>query len=481
MQQINTNKNKISITSAKCSNANENTAKSANFSRMFNTTSASSSSSPPPQSPPPSLIVKSEIEQHNAIKMQQMEAIRLIQISLDKLSSTTTVQLPKPKSSPANNNNNNNTSTILVYKESNLHKNLLVSKILNKAKYFYYQSIVQTMRLSLISKLNYYSSLIQQLNERNNADETSIVDEMKHLMDQILHETYQFNMNSSADDQINLSTHVMHRNVANVLMGENNTVVSVPTPPAAATTPTTDGASSQSVNYHHNGASHISIYQDDLEKTTATSSSSSIQRHDEQLQTEKNKRIKQLNDVKISLYSLLFNSNSNNASINSSCTADSQSTNTIKKITDEKCENTTNQSENKHLAKKFTANFSNTNNSNISNPNSNSNKQLNNFKKRLLDRKKDSSNLMGNDSLNKRPRKMANTNSSNNSNNLILADDTNVLDNRFNIKNKRSTTKTNATKFKRSTVKISSGRSMKLRPNVAPIYDGGVYRPCPLV
>ena len=107
---------------------------------MFNATS--SSSSPPPSSS----IVKSEIEQHNAIKMQQMVAIRLIQISLDKLSSTTTVQLPRPKSSPANsNNNNNNTSTILVYKESNLHKNLLVSKILNKAKYFYYQSIVQTI------------------------------------------------------------------------------------------------------------------------------------------------------------------------------------------------------------------------------------------------------------------------------------------------------------------------------------------------
>ena len=167
------------------------------------------SQSPPP-SPPLNTTFKSDMEQQNAIKMQQMEAIRLIQISLDKLSTTTAVQMP-PKSQPKSTAANSSApppSTVLVYKESNLHKNLLVSKILNKAKYFYYQSIVQTMRLSLISKLNYYSSLIQQLNTRSSAvsaDETSIVDEMKHLMHQILHETYQFNLNTSASEQITLS------------------------------------------------------------------------------------------------------------------------------------------------------------------------------------------------------------------------------------------------------------------------------------
>ena len=175
--------------------------------------------------------LKNDIEQQNAIKMQQLEAIRLIQVSLEKLTATTTVPLHNQTTRAAK-NPKTPPPTILVYKETSLHKNLLVSKILNKAKYFYYQSIVQTMRLSLMSKLNYYSTLIQQLypnnlaNNYNNTDasrltdslnknldnssfnnnnndtsndkssnvhETNLIDEMKLLMQQILHDTYQFN------------------------------------------------------------------------------------------------------------------------------------------------------------------------------------------------------------------------------------------------------------------------------------------------
>jgi hypothetical protein len=406
-------------------------------------TCTKSSPSPSSSSPPP--LAKSELEQHNVIRMQQMEAIRLIQISLDKLSSTTTVQLPKPKqSSSTTHHQASNTSTILVYKESNLHKNLLVSKILNKAKYFYYQSIVQTMRLSLISKLNYYSSLVQQLNARNSADETSIVDEMKHLMDQILHETYQFNMNSSADDQINLSTHVLPNVVANPIVSSQQQSQPKQQPEQTITN-----------NKNSKRFNHISVYDDEVNSKSTTSS---IQRHDEQLQNEKNKRIKQLNDVKISLYSLLFANNSTNGVVED------------KKSKVEHLETTTSaDSENKHFDKKVTTNFSN--------------KQLNNFKKRLLDRKKDP-NTIANDSVNKRPRKMSNDY------NLILADDTNVFENRFIKKNKRvacSAAKTNI-KFKRLNAKAASpngtaARITKQRPTttMTPHYAPLYKQECPLV
>lgn len=156
--------------------------------------------------------LKYDLEQQHAIKLQQMEAIKLIQVSLEKLTATTTVPLHnqttrKQSNSPA--------PSILVYKETSLHKNLLVSKILNKAKFFYYQSIVQTMRLSLMSKLNYYSSLIQQLYPNQVAqgetttsgstieNESSLVEEMKLLMQQILYDTYQFNTLNSC--QVNSS------------------------------------------------------------------------------------------------------------------------------------------------------------------------------------------------------------------------------------------------------------------------------------
>lgn len=159
--------------------------------------------------------------QQKIVQQQQMESIRLIQISLDKLSSSTTstIQLAK-HFKVANSLSSSSSPTILVYKESNLHKNLLVTKILNKSKYFYFQSIMHTMRLSLISKLNYYSYLIQELNNLNVANSSpdtntdtsastpttsSIIEEMKHLMHQILHETCQFNLNISTNDQIHIS------------------------------------------------------------------------------------------------------------------------------------------------------------------------------------------------------------------------------------------------------------------------------------
>jgi len=204
--------------------------------------------------------LKFDLEQQNAIKLQQLEAIKLIQISLDKLTATTTVPL-HTNVSKLSTTTFQSQPTILVYKETNLHKNLLVSKILNKAKYVYYQSIVQTMRLSLMSKLNYYSQLIQQLNTTSNTasklstkldsshnNETNLVDEMKIIMQQILHETYQFNLNAPS-------------------------------------------------------------FNDDLVLPNVTTTQPVCNKDEQLNETDQMKRIKQLNDVKLSLYSLLFSNN----------------------------------------------------------------------------------------------------------------------------------------------------------------------------
>jgi urease beta subunit len=158
--------------------------------------------------------LKYDLEQQQVIKLQQMEAIKLIQVSLEKLTATTTV--PLHNQTTRKQNGSTPAPSILVYKETSLHKNLLVSKILNKAKFFYYQSIVQTMRLSLMSKLNYYSTLIQQLypsqtvtsNDTTSKEdkpmspvenESSLIEEMKLLMQQILYDTYQFNSLNSCN------------------------------------------------------------------------------------------------------------------------------------------------------------------------------------------------------------------------------------------------------------------------------------------
>ena len=198
--------------------------------------------------------LKIDLEQQNAIKMQQLEAIKLIQLSIDKLSATTTV--------PLNNHSSKSNSsppppTILVYKETNLHKNLLVSKILNKARHFYYQSVVQTMRLSLMSKLNYYSNLIQQMNNNkasninenktdlinnnNNQlplDDNVLLDEMKLLMQQIINESYQFNLNCNLSNQLfnnesdhvknisqSSSSNIKYEDIASSIIKSNNKIV----------------------------------------------------------------------------------------------------------------------------------------------------------------------------------------------------------------------------------------------------------------
>ena len=172
--------------------------------------------------------LKIDLEQQNAIKMQQLEAIKLIQLSIDKLTASNTVPLHNQNSKTSLKNSK---STILVYKENNLHKNLLVSKILNKAKYYYYQSLVQTMRLSLMSKLNYYTSLIQQMsptcdnnkNPNNNntvgqmpIDENTLLDEMKLLMQQIMTESYHFNLTESNSTNNNETNNFSKNNNENV-------------------------------------------------------------------------------------------------------------------------------------------------------------------------------------------------------------------------------------------------------------------------
>jgi hypothetical protein len=163
-----------------------------------------------------------DIEQHNLIRQQQLDAVRLIQISLEKLTQQPTASSSSnnhaaaaaaaaaASSSTSSNANQTGESSktgtgaaaaspqpSLVYKEMNLHRNLLVSKILNKAKCAYYQSVVQNMRLSLMAKLNYYSNLIQQFNATNGC----VSEEMRVLMQQILQETYQFNL-ANPNDQI---------------------------------------------------------------------------------------------------------------------------------------------------------------------------------------------------------------------------------------------------------------------------------------
>jgi hypothetical protein len=52
--------------------------------------------------------LKLDLEQQNLIKLQQIEAVRLIQISLDKLTQAATIQIP-------NQPNNTKKSTVLVY------------------------------------------------------------------------------------------------------------------------------------------------------------------------------------------------------------------------------------------------------------------------------------------------------------------------------------------------------------------------------
>ncbi len=83
--------------------------------------------------------MKLDLEHHKSLRIQQMEAYKLIQVSLDKLN-TTAVLSPVPGATSAQRGGaaarhvDASNNRILVYKEVDLHKNLLVSKILNKAK-----------------------------------------------------------------------------------------------------------------------------------------------------------------------------------------------------------------------------------------------------------------------------------------------------------------------------------------------------------
>ena len=276
------------------------------------------------------LTMKLDLEHHKSIRMQQMEAYKLIQVSLDKLNTTAVLsQVPSAAnnissnssssshqhtnnannqrhsrangsdSPPSHTSNNNNNNKILVYKEVNLHKNLLVSKILNKAKYFFYQSIVQSMRFSsLISSLNYYSTLIQQLNAskmRNNAnqqqqlptatteappmqgvsvhDEAILVDEMRFLMQQLLNEASQSQFHNNNNNNNNNIPFNFNLNLLTNVDYVNNTERST-TPTALASN---GNEAIGNANPHHESSQQI-------------------------------KRIKQLNEVKLSLYSLMHSS-----------------------------------------------------------------------------------------------------------------------------------------------------------------------------
>ena len=373
--------------------------------------------------------LKLDLEQQNAIKLQQMEAIKLIQISLDKLTSTTTVQIQTNSNSPKQPNSNSQPTSVLVYKEANLHKNLLVSKILNKAKYFYYQSIVQTMRLSLISKLNYYSSLIQQLNSNSSAnssssggetnsfrlspnnDETNIVDEMKLLMQQILHETYQFNLNTSINDQIDLNG----ENAASPLSLYSNYDNS-----ATKINKISLDDAKQTVNDNVN--EEINVVDDNNNNTTSHLA-------DVNNQSDQIKRIKQLNDVKLSLYSLLFTNSNTNATANDTTTTNNKAS-AIKKQANNLNNFKKRLLDNRKSSAK--ANLDVNNNPSLLDSNNNNNNnddlEINRFNKRARKSTSPSSPRPHKYSEKKVNEQMTNVDLNNNS--LILSDDTNVIDNR---------------------------------------------------
>lgn len=132
-------------------------------------------------------------DQRNFIQHQQVEALKLIQISLQKLN-------PIPIVQPSYDLNNNEiikkpAKVTPVNTDTNLQKNLLIHNVINKAKYVYYQSIVQTMQLSLMSKLNYYSTVFNEMNSVSSSTEReNMVEEMRLLMEQITLEAYRFNL-----------------------------------------------------------------------------------------------------------------------------------------------------------------------------------------------------------------------------------------------------------------------------------------------
>jgi hypothetical protein len=375
--------------------------------------------------------LKLDLEQQNAIKLQQMEAIKLIQISLDKLTSTTTVQIQTNSNSPKQPNSNSQPASVLVYKEANLHKNLLVSKILNKAKYFYYQSIVQTMRLSLISKLNYYSSLIQQLNGNSSAnssssaensfrlsppnnDETTIVDEMKLLMQQILHETYQFNLNTSINDQIDLNG----ENAASPLSLYSNYDNS-----AKQINKISPDDAKQTVNECTNSTSEeINVVDDNNNNTTSHLAEQNVNNQSDQI-----KRIKQLNDVKLSLYSLLFTNSNTNANANDTAAANNKAS-AIKKPTNSLNNFKKRLLDNRKSSARVNLDVNN-NTSLLDSNHSNDDLEINRFNKRARKSTSPSSPRPHKYSLNEKVNEQM-TNVDLNNNSLILSDDTNVIDNR---------------------------------------------------
>jgi hypothetical protein len=106
----------------------------------------------------------SNMTQAQLIKRQQLEAIKLIKISIDKLTHQSSFSISNNKNDSNNKKASNPSSTVT---EANLHRNLLVSNILNKAKYFYYQSIVQMMELSMPKVNGNYQSFIQEMNTNN--------------------------------------------------------------------------------------------------------------------------------------------------------------------------------------------------------------------------------------------------------------------------------------------------------------------------
>ena len=166
-----------------------------------------------------------------------------------------------------------------------------------------------------------------------------------------------------------------------------------------------------------------------------------------------------------------FHSHSNNAASNPNITNEKEKLETVSQAS------SNHESENRHATK---GTFSKPPNANVASTVSTSSRQLNNFKKRLLDRKKPTA--ADYSSLNKRPKKST---IYDDNNNLILTDDTNVLDNRF-----AKSTKSHA-KYKRLSVSSrSTSKTSNVSKSMRMSTEGDLskklpspfqHRPCPFV
>lgn len=136
-----------------------------------------------------SLNIYEELKLYNEYKMIQLEAQKLIQISINKLTGLSAGKsqsdgderakkrarvhrrdealdlsikhVNNAKSDEQEMRKQKRQSLFSTKSEINLHKSLLINKMLNKSKMVYYEAILKTMRLTILNKLMSYLCLVQ--------------------------------------------------------------------------------------------------------------------------------------------------------------------------------------------------------------------------------------------------------------------------------------------------------------------------------